>query len=285
LQQLAEVLDAAGIKLCSYAIDRTHRAPCPRCDKGPRDDALAVTIHASDDVVWTCHRCSWSGGWRSCEMAPERPVRVAPAKANHGSGLSEYGRRLWRESREISADCPAGRWLANRRCAAELHDVRWHPSVWHAGERRAFAAMLALITDIRTCEPLSLHVTYLTDDGQKAAGGDARRYLANCTTTGGVIRLSRDEEVTQGLVIGEGIETCATALLGIAPAWSCMDAGHVAAFPVLSGIESLTVLIDDDPAGRQAFAEVRERWQRAGREVIGLKSPAGNDLNDWVRAA
>src|SRR5262249_576917 len=114
---------------------------------------------------------------------------------------------------------------------------------------------------------------------------DSRRYLFGCSTNGGVIRLSRDEQVTQGLVIGEGIETCATALLGVAPVWSCMDAGHVAAFPVLAGIESLTVLIDDDAAGRRAFAEVRERWQYAEREVIGIESPHGNDLNDWIRVA
>jgi hypothetical protein len=30
-----------------------HRAPCPECDRGPRDDALAVRIDA-DGATWIC---------------------------------------------------------------------------------------------------------------------------------------------------------------------------------------------------------------------------------------
>jgi len=208
-----------------------------------------------------------------------------PAKGKRAFGLSDYGRRLLSERRDITPTSPAGKWLSNRRCSADLHGVWWHPSVWHAGEQRSFAAMMALITGIHSCEPLSLHLTYLTDDGNKAVSDDSRRYLGGCTTSNGVIRLSPDEAVTTGLVIGEGIETCATALLGIGPVWSCMDAGHLERFPVLGGVESLTVLVDADAAGRRAFAAVRERWESASREVIGLEAPVGNDLNDWVRAA
>jgi hypothetical protein len=165
-----------------------------------------------------------------------------------------------------------------------MNDLRWHPSIWHADERRAFAAMVGLITDAVTLAPISLHLTYLTDGGGKAAGDRSRKYLAGCRKKGGVIRLSADEEVTTSLVIGEGIETCATVLLGIGPVWSCLDAGGVESFPLLAGIESLTVLVDADDAGRRAFAAVRSRWRAAGREVIGLEVPIGNDLNDWIRA-
>ena len=66
-----------------------------------------------------------------------------------------------------------------------------------------------------------------------------------------VIRLWLDEAVTDGLVIGEGIETTLAAATRIEhratllqPAWAAATAGLLAALPVLSGIEALTILVD-----------------------------------------
>ena len=66
----------------------------------------------------------------------------------------------------------------------------------------------------------------------------------------------------------------------------CLDAGNVGAFPALPGLEGLTVLVDQDPAGRRALAEVRARYGAAGVDVIAVASAAeGEDLNDVARAA
>jgi hypothetical protein len=68
-----------------------------------------------------------------------------------------------------------------------------------------------------------------------------------------VIRLWRDEHVEQGLVLGEGIETVLFAATRIEhlgtllqPAWAAGDASHMRAFPVLPGIDALTLLVDND---------------------------------------
>src|SRR5262245_53970879 len=37
----------------------TRRAPCPRCDRGPRDRALAITTDARGTVSY-CHRCGYT---------------------------------------------------------------------------------------------------------------------------------------------------------------------------------------------------------------------------------
>src|SRR5262249_26884672 len=76
---VSEALTAAGIMLRNYAAGRTHRAPCPKCNKGKRDDALGVTIDTAS-VVWHCFRCEWRGGWR-----PRDPMPKAAAKAKHVS--------------------------------------------------------------------------------------------------------------------------------------------------------------------------------------------------------
>jgi AAA domain/Toprim domain len=85
----------------------------------------------------------------------------------------------------------------------------------------------------------------------------------------GVIRLSPDEAVAQGLGICEGIEDGLAVLLsGWAPVWVATSAGVIARFPVLSGFESPTVFADPDEAGMNAALACADRWDTAGRETI-----------------
>ena len=97
---------------------------------------------------------------------------------------------------------------------------------------------------------------------------------------GGAIKIDPDEDVAQGLYIGEGVETClAGRQAGYAPAWSVISAAGVAAFPVLPGAEALTVFGETDAANARAIEACRARWVDAGREVI-VTHLIGSDLND-----
>jgi hypothetical protein len=108
-----------------------------------------------------------------------------------------------------------------------------------------------------------------------------------------VIRLWPDNEVTTGLVIGEGVETTLAAATCIAhrgtllqPAWACGGSGNLTAFPVLAGIEALTIIVDNDESGggQDAAAKCARRWIDAGREVTRLTPKIlGGDFNDIVR--
>ena len=87
--------------------------------------------------------------------------------------------------------------------------------------------------------------------------------------------------VTTGLGVGEGIETALTLAKEITPVWSLLTAGELAELPYLHPLECLTVAIDNDEAGINAFNAVAERWSSQGAEVIGLQAKqTGSDLND-----
>ena len=91
---------------------------------------------------------------------------------------------------------------------------------------------------------------------------------------GGIIRLSPDEDVLQGLTLAEGLETELAALsIGLRPVWSTGSNTNMAKFPLLAGVESLTILADHDAAGagERAAREVEARWRAAGTEVRILK--------------
>jgi hypothetical protein len=107
---------------------------------------------------------------------------------------------------------------------------------------------------------------------------------------GCVIRLWPDAAVELGLVLGEGVETTLAAATCVdhhgtllQPAWAACSAGNMESFPVLSGIEALTLLVDHDANGRgqEAAAICCARWTAAGREVTRFTPKhAGDDFND-----
>ena len=67
----------------------TQRLACPQCDKGPRDEALAVTVEHGG-AVWLCHRCGFKGGARDRR---ESIVRPPPRRAERDNRL--YATSLW----------------------------------------------------------------------------------------------------------------------------------------------------------------------------------------------
>jgi putative DNA primase/helicase len=140
--------------------------------------------------------------------------------------------------------------------------------------------MVALYRDIKTNEPKAIHRTALTPGGEKID----RKALG--PKGGCAIKLSPDEDVTEGLTIAEGIETALAGMaLNFRPAWALGTAGEVAKFPVLSGIECLTILVDNDASGtgQTSALECSRRWTSMGREVFRVVPTAtGTDIADVV---
>jgi putative DNA primase/helicase len=79
------------------------------------------------------------------------------------------------------------------------------------------------------------------------------------------------------------VETALAAMAkGFRPVWSTGSAGLMAAFPILIGVEALTLFADNDlsGAGLRAANEVAGRWRSAGRRALIYLWEAMGDLND-----
>ncbi len=146
--------------------------------------------------------------------------------------------------------------------------------------------MVCLVRDIKTNEPQGVHRTALTPDGNKIIRDGKTLRMSLGPITGGAIKLDADEDVMQGLCIGEGVETCLTARqTGLRPVWSAISKGGIAAFPLLAGVDGIHLLAENDENGASAKAieECARCWYEAGRQVIIINSRWGNDLNDALR--
>jgi hypothetical protein len=193
-------------------------------------------------------------------------------------------RKMWREALP-AAGTLVETYLASRGIELEPGaPIRFHPRCWRNRDcGPPGPAMVSLMTAAETGEPCGAHVTYLRPDGSGKADGDRPKIMLGAA---GVIRLVPDEEVTLGLGIAEGIETSLSVMqrFGWRPVWAACSASGIHAFPVLAGLNALTVFPDQDSAGLNAAESCAARWQEAGREAQIIAPPAG-DFNDIARRA
>ncbi len=251
------------------------------CKPNSRSKPLHVKVDAAG-YTFHCHRCGESGGSRA-QTAARRII--APATPQPHQTLSQFGRELWSACAPIAG--AAGSYLESRGCVIPPAegDLRYNPRLPHPAGYEG-PALVALVTDAVTNEPISLHRTWIQGDGRKAEVEPPRLLLKGHRKAGGVIRLWPDEAVTQGLAIAEGVETALAAAHVQAPIWAAIDAGNLAQFPVLAGIGALTIFADHDDAGLGAGRECGRRWARAGREVCMVTPNKPKfDINDLTRAA
>jgi putative DNA primase/helicase len=266
-----------------------NRVLMPGPGHSRKDRSLSVTFSGDN---FLCH--SFCGDdWRECRDHVKALLGWSDDVTRHHndnipqvdvSALADErvriarGMAIWRNARPL-ADTPAEAYLHSRGLDYEGDSLRFHPSCPFRKERHP--ALVALMVDIITNEPRGVHRTALLPDGSgKSAPGKMMLGVAG----GACVKLSPDDDVTQGLAIAEGIETALA--VPFRPVWACLSAGTMAAFPVLSGIEALTVYADHDATGIRAANTCGERWHSAGREVTIAAPPSvGADFADLRGAA
>jgi putative DNA primase/helicase len=260
-----------------------------------QDPSLSVREGANGKVLVHCHAgCKQErviSELRSLGLWDRAPKYSAPTRhglkqsvVNQSAANRLRAQVLWQEAAPVVSTI-AAQYLASRKInAAVINDVdgdvlRFHPVCPYDGSKRP--CLLALMRDLFTNEPRAIQRTALTRTGQKIS----RMTLG--PKTGAAIKLSSDENVAMGLAVGEGLETMLSATqLGFRPAWALIDAKNVGSFPALSGIECLTIIVDNDEncIGQQAALECSDRWTNAGREVFRVVPDRhGEDLNNILQ--
>jgi putative DNA primase/helicase len=83
----------------------------------------------------------------------------------------------------------------------------------------------------------------------------------------------------------EGLESALSAMMrNFCPMWAVGSTAQLAEFPVLAGVEFLTVIADHDEPGLKAARQVRQRWVHAGRgAVTKISRNQGEDANDVIQ--
>lgn len=266
---------------------------CPGPGHGRRDRSLSVKLDprardgfvvysfAGDDVL-VCRDFvrerlglgAWQPRGTGAKPAASSPSRPSPSPVKmpdeDDAGRIRLALRIWNEATDPRGT-PAEIYLHTRRFHLEddlaLRVLRWHAST---------ECMVALMRNVITDEPQGVHRTFISPDGRKLG----RRMKGRAK--GAAIKLDADEDVTLGLFLGEGIETCLAARAWhLRPVWAVGSAGAIGTFPVLAGLDAITVLGEHDGGANAAATDALARtYQAAGVEVERVRPLIGDDLAD-----
>jgi hypothetical protein len=212
------------------------------------------------------------------EIAATRPFGHRPDDlADH----TAKALRIWDETSDFRGTL-AEVYLASRHIVGALPtSLRFHPGLKHPAGLR-WPAMVALVTDGVSGKPVAIHRTFLARDGKGKAPVEPHKMLLG-PTRGGAVRLS---EAGETLAIGEGIETCLSALLATGlPTWAALSTSGLKTLFLPSDVRDVIVLADGDAAGERAAQEAARRWKGEGRRVRIARPPRGLDFNDVARRA
>jgi hypothetical protein len=253
-------------------------------------DGFVCHSHAGDDALaakrYVRERLGLAAGAArlSPHLAAARPPRATSDDADRIAGALQ----IWGAAQHPRRT-PAEAYLLRRGLKlpeeAAGSALRWHPDCPFGKER--VGCMVALVRDIRTNEPKAIHRTAIDRQGNKLSHLGSNGRLTLGPIGGGAIKLTPDENVTLSLAVGEGVESTLSIreIDGLAnlAAWSLIAANQVEQFPVLAGIETLWIAVDNDPTGRRSADVLACRWNDAGPEVMRVRPVRdGADLNDVI---
>lgn len=266
---------------------REWRGTCPACDYA---GGLVLTERDGKALFW-CASCdnrdaltaAMRGGTKydAAPVVPANPANLLNSGADSARKTARAA-VLWRGA-ALCHGTPAATYLASRGLAdlTTSPALRYRRDTPHP-EGGTLPAMLATVVDVAG-QPVALHRTYLRRDGTGKAEIEPNKASLG-PVAGGAIRL---HPVAPELVIGEGLETAASAGLLLAlPAWAAISAGNLARTLALPAeVRAVVIAADADGPGRRAAEDAAARWQAEGRRIrIALPDRNGSDFNDVLRA-
>lgn len=274
--------------------------PCPVCDGTDRfrfDDK-------EGKGTWICSKCGAGDGfalvmrlkgWDFKEAAAEVqaligkvPPDATPRRETNEQRLRDAMNAVWQAGVLVEAGDPVGKYLAARgiRLSAFPPALRYHEKCRYQGDEASWhPAMLAKVVG-PDGKPCSVHRTYLTANGTKAALPEARKLMAGKMAKGCAIRLA---PVAPKLGIAEGIETALSAsIIWNMPVWAAVSAGMLMQWEPPASVTEVVVFADNDKsyAGQSAGFALAHRLAAVKGLTVSVEMPVdqGCDWNDVLQA-
>jgi putative DNA primase/helicase len=290
-----DVLIACGI---SANFLKNKHGPCPLCggkDRFRWDDRGGTGSYY-------CSQCGSGSGFDlvmkklginfkgACDEVrkhiPDAQVRAQ--KASNDNYTRQIADKLWSGGHPLRGYCPASMYLKSRLPGIRDWPVmlRYHPEARYYYEGKKFTTHPAMVARFVGADrkDATTHITYLTEDGQKADVPEVRKLCPGKIPEGGAVRLSSSAE-TMG--VAEGIETAlAASLLDEVPVWAALTANNLAKWQPPENAGSIIIYGDNDNSftGQQFAYVLARRLKNEGKYVeVRLPDEPGSDWNDYYQ--
>jgi putative DNA primase/helicase len=293
-----DILRALGFD--AKLFNRKQQA-CPMC--GGEDRFQFTNRTGEGDYI--CRGCGAGKGmkllmafrqwdFRTAAQEVDKVVGTLPASkplpAKPTSQITQADlKRLWARGQEITAEDPAGRYLAARglKFGGMGEALRYVPALPHYGSKTIHPGMLAKFRDV-TGATKQIQRTYLTEGGRKAPLEPNRMFMPGVMPAGGAIRLGGPREA---MGVAEGVETAlAAADRFLMTVWATTSAEMLQKWMPPPEALHITVFGDNDgsftgQAAAYALAKrlVHEAAKAKITRTVEVRIPERPD-SDWADA-
>jgi putative DNA primase/helicase len=249
-----------------------------------RHPSLSITISGRRLLLHCFAGCSYASIVAALERLNLWPVTVdqdehptRPDSPGFPTGLIEFDAQLRHPEKSV-----VERYLANRGIDVRaVNDIAYHRKAFHKPTGTWWPCMVAAVRDVDG-RVRSLHRTFLsyTDPPTKAPIEKPRMLWLGATCSGCAIRLA---PAGRTLVIGEGIETVASAMVQLGlPGWSAISVPGLKTIELPDLVGDVVIAADNDKPGITAAIAAAQRLRRTGRAVRIEKPASVKDFNDLL---
>lgn len=237
-------------------------------------------------LVMLIRGVDFKGALKIVEEAMPNAPQVAKARQRTAEEKGASLKRMWEKAEPVRNGGIVARYLETRCIGTRSSSLREARLPYYDDGKKAgeYAAMVARISMIDG-KGASLHITYLTPEGGKAAVSSPKKIMSPVhPIMGAAVQLMPASET---LGVAEGIETALSAHEQFdVPVWATLNAEGMAAFIWPSTIKRLIIFADNDKnfAGHKAAYTLA--FRAAGKGLIAeVRFPhlVGTDWNDVVR--
>jgi len=232
-------------------------------------------------------------------ISSSKPIVASPIKSMHlpNDRKREALQRVWDKSlpsAHTDAE-PLRRYLRNRNLGDVVGHlskvVRFHPGLeyWENGKSLGKHPAMLCRLDSSKGNPVSIHRTYLTEDGYKAPVPCPKKLMSSPVagvSRGAAIRLFKASDT---LAVAEGVETAfAVHIATRIPTWATVSAGGMATLQLPKSIRTIKIMADLDRsgAGELSARKLAKQLLIEGRDVFIVRpdGPIPRDMKgvDWL---
>ena len=241
-----------------------------------------LALPGRDDAV------AWLTAERYLDDRP--PPKKTPVKIKiltDGKFKFKFAMATWGSS-AAAEGTPVEMYLASRGITMSPipRRLRFAEALLHKSGSR-WPAMVGLVTDGLTDQPLAVHRTFLAKKDPGKAPVEPNK-MALGRWLGGAVKLAPP---AAHILVGEGIETCLAAMqaTGVG-AWAALSTSGLKRLELPPEVRRVTVLADHDflnpktgtRPGVDAARSAGARWRRQGRDARIAWPPEGKDFADML---
>ncbi|MFA5323998.1 MAG: primase-helicase zinc-binding domain-containing protein [Smithella sp.] len=269
--------------------------PCPFC--GGKDRYRYTDKNGGGEYF--CNQCGYGDGFDLIQKVTGIEFKDVLNKVSEMIGVVKMDKPkqtnnidakkmlndLWKASKPLTGSDPVSKYLHSRKIVLTPENIRYCQKCYEKDTNKEYPAMIARIQNAEG-KPISLHRTYLSDNGKADVPSPKKTMTPTEPIAGGAIRLFMPGGLfdAETLGVAEGIESAMSAaqIYSIAT-WSVISTSIMEKWIPPKEFKKIIIFADNDKScagGKAAYTLAAELYRKD--YLVEVMMPPPGDFNDQL---